>query len=136
MNSLKNYESPQKVRQEKRVLLVDDSPVALALIGEMLEELNYRVTTAENGLEALEQVKANPFDLIITDLNMPGMDGIEFASNAKKTMQCRFTPIIMLSSEEDSEMISKAKKMGISTFLSKPIKQNKLDAILNIILGR
>lgn len=136
MNTLKKYENTEEARGEKSVLLVDDSPVALAVIGEMLETLNYRVTTAENGPRALEQCKSNHFDLIITDLNMPGMDGIEFASLAKKTMKCRFTPIIMLSSENDRMMISKAKQMGISTFLSKPITKNKLDAILSIIMGR
>lgn len=123
------------LKEKKKVLLVDDSPVVLAVVGEMLEDLNYSVVTSKDGHDALERIKADRFDLIITDLNMPKMDGITLANYAKKNLNCRFTPIIMLSSEEDREMIARAKEMGVSTFLSKPIKKNALNAILNIVVG-
>ena len=120
---------------KKKILVVDDSPVVLAMIEDMLSELNYDVTVAENGFDASRQVEQQRFNLIITDLNMPVMSGIEFAKKAKLIPNCRFVPIVMLSSENDQDKIAEAKKMGISTFLSKPIKENQLKALLQVVMG-
>lgn len=119
----------------KKILVVDDSPVVLAMMDDMLSNLNYEVTTATNGFVACEEVKATKFDMIITDLNMPKMDGIEFTKQAKQMPNCKFVPIVMLSSEEDSNLIAEAKRMGISTFLRKPVKETQLKTILQVVLG-
>lgn len=119
----------------KKILILDDSPVVLSMLDDMLANLNYDVTPAENGIDACRQIEAQKFNLIITDLNMPGMDGIEFTRQAKQLPNCKFVPILMLSSENDVSRIDKARQMGISTFLRKPIKEGQLKTILQVILG-
>ncbi len=119
----------------KTILIIDDSPSVLAILEDMLTDLGYAVQTAENGQQALQLVEQNKFNLIITDLSMPVMDGIAFVQLAKKSENCKFVPIVMLSSEEDTAKIAEAKQVGISTFLRKPIKEKQLQMILQVVLG-
>lgn len=120
---------------KKRILVVDDSPFYLEIMDDMLSNLDYDVITAANGIKACEQVESGPFDLIFTDLHMPQMNGIEFVKQVKQTPNCRFIPIVMLSSEGDEGLIEEAKQTGISTFLRKPIKEPQLKAILQVAVG-
>ena len=83
----------------------------------------------------MKKVAAGKFDLIITDLNMPVMDGITFIKKAKQLPNCKFVPIVFLSSEEDETKIVEAKQAGASTFLRKPFKENQLRTILQVVLG-
>ncbi len=119
----------------KKILIVDDSPVVLAMLEDALVGMGYAVTAAGNGRDALKQLEAAKFDLIITDLSMPVMDGMAFVRAAKQLPNCKFVPIVFLSSEEDAAKISEAKKAGASTFLTKPFKENQLATILKIVLG-
>lgn len=120
---------------KKKILIVDDSPVVLAMLNDMLGALNYQVTTASDGIDACRQIESNRYNLIITDLNMPGMDGIEFTNRAKQMANCKFVPIVMLSGEKDEAKVAKAKLTGISTFLRKPVKESQLKTILQVVLG-
>jgi two-component system chemotaxis response regulator CheY len=119
----------------KKILIVDDSPVVLAMLEDALVGMGYNVTAAGNGQDGLKRVEAGKFDLIITDLSMPVMDGIAFVKAAKQLPNCKFVPIVFLSSEEDEAKISEAKKAGASTFLRKPFKENQLATILKVVLG-
>jgi len=119
----------------KKILIVDDSPSVLAILEDMLEELGYAVVTAGNGQQACQLLETNRYDMIITDLTMPVMDGIVFVQAAKQMPNCKFVPIVMLSSEEDEVKIAEAKKVGISTFLRKPVKEVQLKTILRVVLG-
>jgi len=119
----------------KKILIVDDSPSVLAVLEDMLEELGYAVASATDGKKACQMIELERFDLIITDLTMPVMDGIAFVQAAKKMPNCKFVPIVMLSSEEDEEKIAAAKQVGISTFLRKPVKEVQLKTILQVVLG-
>lgn len=119
----------------KKILIVDDSPSVLAILEDMLRDLGYDVVAATNGKEGLSRVEETKFDLIITDLTMPVMDGFDFVQQAKRMPNCKFVPIVMLSSEEDEDKIATAKQVGISTFLRKPIKENQLKTILQVVLG-
>jgi len=119
----------------KQILIVDDSPVVLAMLEDALVGMGYAVTAASNGRDGLKQLETSKFDLIITDLSMPVMDGIAFVKAAKLLPSCKFVPVVFLSSEEDTEKISEAKKAGASTFLRKPFKENQLATILKIVLG-
>ena len=119
----------------KKILIVDESPSVLAVLEDMLDELGYEVETADNGKLACELLETNRYDLIITDLSMPVMDGIVFVQTAKKMPNCKFVPIVMLSSEEDESKIAAAKQVGISTFLRKPVKAVQLKTILQVVLG-
>jgi two-component system chemotaxis response regulator CheY len=119
----------------KKILIVDDSPSVLAILEDMLAELGYDVAAASDGKQACQLLETNRYDLIITDLTMPVMDGIAFVQSAKQMPNCKFVPIVMLSSEEDETKIAQAKKVGISTFLRKPIKEIQLQTILKVVLG-
>jgi two-component system chemotaxis response regulator CheY len=119
----------------KKIMIVDDSPSVLAILDDMLVDLGYEVTTADNGQQGCELLETNRYDLIITDLTMPVMDGITFVQTAKKMSNCKFVPIVMLSSEEDEAKIAEAKQVGISTFLRKPVKEVQLKTILQVVLG-
>jgi len=119
----------------KKILIVDDSPSVLAILEDMLAELGYDVAAASDGKQACQLLETNRYDLIITDLTMPVMDGIAFVQSAKQMPNCKFVPIVMLSSEEDETKIAQAKKVGISTFLRKPIKDVQLQTILKVVLG-
>jgi CheY-like chemotaxis protein len=119
----------------KKIMIVDDSPSVLAILDDMLVALGYEVTTADNGQQGCELLENNRYDLIITDLTMPVMDGITFVQTAKQMPNCKFVPIVMLSSEEDEAKIAEAKQVGISTFLRKPVKEVQLKTILQVVLG-
>src|SRR5512145_1174579 len=119
----------------KKILIVDDSPVVLAMLEDALTGMGYAVTAAANGQAGLKQLETNKFDLIITDLSMPVMDGIAFVKAAKLLPNCKFVPVVFLSSEEDAAKISEAKKAGASTFLRKRFKENQLATILKVVLG-
>ena len=121
---------------KKKILVLDDSPFILAVIGDMLGKLNYEVTTVDNGNEACQKVESTKYDMIIADMNMPVMDGLEFTKRVKKHPNCKFVPIVMLSSEENDAKISMAKKIGVSTFLSKPLNEKQLNTILQITLNK
>jgi two-component system chemotaxis response regulator CheY len=119
----------------KKILIVDDSPSVLAILEDMLDDLGYDVITAGNGKQACLLLEKSLFNLIITDLTMPVMDGITFVETAKKMPNCKFVPIVMLSSEEDEAKIAEARRVGISTFLRKPVKELQLKTILKVVLG-
>ncbi len=119
----------------KKILIVDDSPSVLAILEDMLDELGYEAATATNCKQACQLLETNRYDLIITDLTMPIMDGIAFVQTAKQMPNCKFVPIVMLSSVEDEAKIAEAKQVGISTFLRKPVKEVQLKTILKVVLG-
>ena len=119
----------------KKILIVDDSPSVLAILDDMLQDLGYATASAGNGRDALNLIEQTKFNLIITDLTMPVMDGMTFVEQAKKLPNCKFVPIVMLSSEEDEAKIAEAKQVGISTFLRKPVKEVQLKIILQVDLG-
>jgi len=121
---------------KQKILVLDDSPFMLTTIGDMLKRLNYEVTTVDNGNDACQKVESGRFDMIITDLNMPVMDGLEFTKQVRAYPNCRFVPIVMLSSETDGEKVSEAKQLGISTFLRKPPNEAQLKTLLQITLGK
>ena len=70
--------------------------------------------------------------MIISDMNMPVMDRIEFTRQIKKYPSCKFVPVVMLSSEKNKDKISETRKVGISTFLSKPLNEKQLKTILQL----
>lgn len=120
---------------KKSILVVDDSHVVVSMLSDMLEGLGFDVTGALGGMDGLAHIEQHRYDMIITDLNMPEMGGVEFTEKAKKHPNCKFVPIVMISGEDDTDKIGEAKRIGISTFLHKPVKEAQLKAILQIVLG-
>lgn len=121
---------------KKNILFLDDSAFMRQTIGDLLKSLNYGVETFPDARDALERVKSTRFDMIITDMHMPDLDGAKFAQEVRTFPGCRFLPIVMLSSEKDNEKIAEAKRMGVSTFLPKPLNETQLTTMLEITLNQ
>jgi CheY-like chemotaxis protein len=105
--------------QNKRILIIDDEPSQLALTGEILKNVGVTVITASQGGEALERLKEKPVDLILTDIQMPGMDGFEFLKKMKENSKISIIPVIAVSGNTDfsrEEFI----KLGFAGKLTKP----------------
>jgi two-component system chemotaxis response regulator CheY len=106
---------------DKVVLVVDDSTTVRKFVAASLNMKGFRVVTAADGVEALERMPAEKFDLIITDLNMPDMDGFEFIRTLRETPEYCAIPIIVLSSMTDLKKKDYALELGALAFLEKPL---------------
>jgi len=120
---------------KRKILVVDDSMFFLQVMKDFLQEMGYAVTIEDNPGSACRLLETEPFDLIFTDLNMPAMNGVEFAQRIKKFPNCRFTPVVMLSASENEPMVEFARRSGISLFLPKPINEDRLRKILEVVVG-
>ncbi len=86
----------------KRILIVDDNPDQLYMLGILLRDRDYDVVEASSGYAGLEVLKQSPVDLVITDISMPGMDGIEFAGLVKKLKGSERTPVVLVTAGRES----------------------------------
>lgn len=119
----------------KNILLVDDSATILLSISGILSKAGYGVEKAADASEGLKKFNSgSKFDLLITDLNMPGMNGIEFIREVRKLPSCRFIPILFLTTESQQEKRAEAKAAGASGWLVKPATaEGLLDTIKMVI---
>jgi two-component system chemotaxis response regulator CheY len=110
----------------KTILVVDDSPTIRKILSFILRKQDYIIAEAEDGIDAMEKLGHVQADLILVDLNMPNMDGIEFAKNLRSNYYYMDTPIIMLTTTRDEDLKKDAFDAGINLFLNKPIQPNIL----------
>ena len=110
------------------ILIVDDNPVNLQVLGNILEKKKYHVEHAFSGEEALEWIKNNTFDLILLDVMMPVMDGFELCRKIKTFPENKEIPIIFLTARSDNESIEKGFNAGGVDYLTKPFKEKELIA--------
>mgnify|MGYP006277910207 CR=1 FL=1 len=110
------------------ILVVDDSPTVVKFVAFSLKNSGYQVVTACDGMDALEKLSNMPqsVDLVITDLNMPNLDGYGLISTLRDNEQHRATPIIILSSEEAEDDRRKGIEVGANSYLVKPFKSSLL----------
>lgn len=118
----------------KSILIVDDSESIREILKSLLEKEDYTITTANNGIEALKITTNNQFELIITDLHMPEMDGIEFIEKVRELENYKFTPILILTTETQQEEKNKAKKAGATGWIIKPFVPAKISSIVKRVL--
>ena len=118
------------------ILTVDDSPSLRMAIRIALTGAGYQVTEAGDGKEGLDKAGAARFDMIITDLNMPNMDGLTMIRELRKSpAQCGI-PIIFLTTESDDSMKQQAKTAGATGWLVKPFVPEQLVKVARKVLGR
>lgn len=118
----------------KHLLIVDDSESIRALVAFTLESSGYTVTKAGDGLEALQKLNGAEFNLIITDLNMPNMDGIQLIRKVRQTEGYSAIPILMLTTESQQSKKEEAKSAGATGWIVKPFVPEKLlDVVKKII---
>ena len=104
-----------------KILIVDDDPTTRKLIGLFLKAKGYAVAYAENGLDGIEKIGMENPNLIITDLNMPFMDGIEFVKSVRADPARAEIPILMVTTEADPEERERAVSVGVNGYLVKPV---------------
>lgn len=115
------------------IFLIDDSATMLMSLKSSLQMSGYQVETATNGVEAMTKIKSGlKPNLIITDINMPQMNGIEFIRNARPLL--RFTPILVLTTESQVAKRDEAKKLGATGWLVKPVAATDLLKVIKQVL--
>ena len=117
-----------------RVLIADDEAVIRMGLRTMLEDKGHRVVaTATDGASAVEMARTEKPEVILLDIKMPGMDGI---AAARKIMQERPTPIVMLTAYSQRELVNEAREASVFGYLVKPVKEDLLDATLELAVTR
>ncbi len=114
------------------ILVVDDEPSMLRYLQTVLELDSYRVTTASNGLEAVEKVQRDSPDLVLLDMVMPGADGLETLQRIRETRPS--TKVVMLSCVRDTRKVAQAMRLGAQDYLSKPVQKEEMDEVLRFCL--
>jgi two-component system chemotaxis response regulator CheY len=117
----------------KTILTVDDSRTMRDMLRLALAEAGYRVVQAVDGVEGLERLNAEGADVIITDINMPNLDGLGFIERVRSDQRHRATPILVLTTESEPEVKDRARKAGATGWIVKPFDPSKLvDAIRRV----
>ena len=111
---------------KKTILIVDDSASIRQVVSMTLKEAGFEVLEAFNGKEGLNKLNGSKSHLIISDVNMPIMGGIEMVKSIKQLPYYKFTPIIMLTTEASEEMKQQGKAVGAKAWMVKPFKPEQL----------
>ena len=109
-----------------KILVVDDSNSIRDMVCFTLQSAGYSTVQAQDGLLGLDKAKGDSFDLVISDVNMPNMDGISLCQELRKLPDFKFTPILMLTTESSTDMKMKGKAAGATGWLVKPFNPDKL----------
>ncbi len=124
------------IRAPGRLLVVDDNKVNRILLLRGLEQLGHSVVQAENGKQALECLKSEPFDLALLDIEMPEMNGFEVLEHCLNDPKLRNIPIVMTSASDELNSVVKCIEMGAEDFLTKPLNTVLLQARVNASLEK
>jgi CheY-like chemotaxis protein len=109
----------------RKVLVVDDDAVVGKSFNRVLSKKGYVVTTAQNAHEALKQIREQEFDVVFTDIKMPGMDGVELAERVKASHP--WTPVVIITGYGTKENEDRAKAVGVSDFMRKPLSPEMIE---------
>ncbi len=119
----------------KTVLIVDDSATIRQVVGMTLKGAGYEVMEASDGKDALKKLDGKKINLIISDVNMPNMDGISFVKEAKKLASYKFTPVIMLTTESQDSKKQEGQAAGAKAWVVKQFQPDQmLAAVAKLIM--
>ena len=121
---------------DAKVLLVDDEDQLRRVMRDLLERDGYTVTEARDGVEALDQIDRHAPDIIVLDLNLPGLDGYGVLSHLRSRPATASIPVVVLTAQGDEDNEVRVFEMGADDFLSKPFRARALSARLRAVLGR
>lgn len=124
-----------RVEQERVIVIADDSISVRKFVGRMLEKNGYRVKLAADGLEAAELVAQHGCHLVITDLEMPRMNGYELMAQLRQSPTTRRIPVMVVTSRAGAKHRDRALKEGAAAFLTKPVQEDQLLAAVEQLLG-
>jgi len=118
----------------KKILAVDDSKSMRQMVAMTLKSAGFDVVEAEDGVDALNKANAAQFDLVLTDINMPNMNGIELTTKLRSLGNYSMIPIICLTTESSDDMKGKGKAAGATGWIVKPFSPEKLLATINRVI--
>ncbi|WP_425099377.1 response regulator [Tropicibacter sp. S64] len=118
-----------------RILVVDDSTSVRLMVSNTLKAAGYQVDTAEDGQSALDASQRASFNAVITDQNMPRMDGISFCRAFRARPENRGVPVVFLSTESEAAVKEKARSAGAIGWIIKPFNQQQLLSVVGRIVG-
>lgn len=119
----------------KKIMTVDDSASMRQMVSFTLKEAGYEVVEATDGEDALAKLAANRVQMVITDLNMPKLGGMELVKRTRALPGYKFIPIIMLTTESAGEIKSECKSAGATGWIVKPFAPKQLLAVVEKVLG-
>lgn len=125
------------LREQLRIMVVDDMSTSRGLITQALDAIGIRnVATAADGKTALAALAKSPVHLVISDYNMPEMDGLHLLHYLRSTPQTQKTGFLLITGRADPAVINKGKQLGMNNFLAKPFQAADLKAAIEAIVGR
>ena len=116
-------------------MTVEDSTSLREMITFTLKEAGYEVSQASDGRDAMTKLNGTSVDLVITDLNMPNMNGIELTRNLRQTPSHRFVPIVFLTTESQMQKKEAAREAGATAWIVKPFKPDQLLQVVKKVIG-
>jgi len=119
----------------KKILAVDDSRSLLQMVSFTLRGAGYEVVEAQDGADALDKAKAETFQMVLTDQNMPVMDGLTLVRSLRALPAYRTAPILMLTTEAGDDMKQQGRAAGATGWLVKPFNPARLIEIVNKVMG-
>jgi two-component system chemotaxis response regulator CheY len=117
------------------ILTVDDSASMRQMVSFTLKEAGYDVVEAADGVQGLQAAKSNKLNLIITDVNMPNMDGITLVKELRTLPAHKFTPILLLTTESGADKKTEGKAAGATGWLVKPFNPDQLLSTIKKVIG-
>ena len=118
----------------KKILTVDDSRTMREMLRHTLVGAGFEVVTAEDGADGIEKLRESQPDVVITDINMPVMDGFEFIENVRKNEEYNRVPILVLTTESAPEKKQRAQSAGATGWIVKPFDPEKLTRAVNRVM--
>lgn len=119
----------------KKILAVDDSNSLRQMVVFTLKQAGYDVVEASSGEEALQKAKATAVSLVLTDVNMPGMNGIELVRQLRAQPSYKFTPILVLTTEAGTDKKQEGRQAGATGWIVKPFSPDQLLATVKRVIG-
>ena len=119
----------------KRIMTVDDSVSVRQMVSFTLKNAGYETVEASDGKDALNKLNGSGVNMILTDLNMPNLDGIGLIKEVRTKPEYKFIPIVMLTTESQESKKSEGKSAGATGWIVKPFKPDQLLAVIKKVLG-
>lgn len=119
----------------KEILIVDDSPSIRNMVEVTLASTGHTITTAEDGQVALDKCKQHKYDFVLSDVNMPNMDGITLVKSLRALPDYQSVPIIVLTTEAGADLKTQGKEAGATGWMVKPFDPSKLLQVVDKVLG-
>ncbi len=118
----------------KSILAVDDSPSIRSLVTYVLEQAGFNVVMTDDGQQALAYAQQNTVDLVLTDINMPKLDGIDLIKGLRALPHYKYVPMLVLTTESNTKMKMKGKAAGATGWIVKPFDPDQLVSTINKVL--